>query len=702
MMSNVRKRKLSLSKRHVRRIVSDETNIDIAGCSKQENICIEDFSDSKVAKTVNKNIDINNTINFDNVFDVNNTVVNIDNEILSLNNEHANNYEQCETNVTRDNDHNSHSVTIDKTRDIDIEFKGAIAKWAVSYNVPQNACNALLKILQEYTSCNFPSQMRTLLQTPRQTDIMKVCGEEYFHWGFDNIIRKMILKCDNIESIDLLINIDGLPLRKSSRATLWPILCSNMTDNTVYLVGAYFGYEKPRDSNAYLQSLVNDLTRLINEGYRENDKVIKIKLFGLICDAPAKAFALCIKGHTGFYSCTKCTIKGKYINGRICFPTTRFPCCLRTDELFSVNGYKDFQTGFSILNNIPQFLPLSHTPLDYMHLLCLGVIKKIILLWIKGPFSVRLSSRSINKISHLLILIRNSTPNEFVRKPRSLKDVKLWKAVEFRNFLLYTGPVILKNILKKDIYNNFITLHVAITILGSPRLCQDNRFINYAEALLSNFVISFEILYGKQYVSHNVHNLLHLCSDVRIFGSLDNFSAFRFENFMTSIKRLIRKNEKPLQQLIRRYNEIENVFSTTSKISNHELYLCTSLHKNGPLSEDINDIQLQYLQLSNKEFNINCKKDSDNCFILKSGLCILILNIVKNKNGDIYLIGKKLKYVKSLYELPCKSDELSIKIMSISDNIYTCPVTELKCKVWKIPYENDPNMFVIFPLIHLK
>jgi len=51
---------------------------------------------------------------------------------------------------------------------------------------------------------------------------------------------------------------------------------------------------------------------------------------------------------------------------------------------------------------------------------------------------------------------------------------------------------------------------------------------------------------------HNVHNLLYLCSDVRTFGPVDNFSAFRFENFMTSIKKQIRKNEKPLQQLVKR------------------------------------------------------------------------------------------------------------------------------------------------------
>lgn len=115
---------------------------------------------------------------------------------------------------------------------------------------------------------------------------------------------------------------------------------------------------------------------------------------------------------------------------------------------------------------------------------------------------------------------------------------------------------------------------MAVTILVSPSLCQD-RLVNYAEALLNNFVQSFEILYGKQYISHNIHNLLHICSDVRIFGPLDNYSAFRFENFMTSIKRLLRKNEKSLQQLIRRYSEIENVHSAVSEnnSNNDELYL---------------------------------------------------------------------------------------------------------------------------------
>lgn len=54
------------------------------------------------------------------------------------------------------------------------------------------------------------------------------------------------------------------------------------------------------------------------------------------------------------------------------------------------------------------------------------------------------------------MLLTNSIPSEFARRPRSINEVKLWKAVEFRNFLLYTGPIVLRYILKKDLYDHFM------------------------------------------------------------------------------------------------------------------------------------------------------------------------------------------------------------------------------------------------------
>jgi len=157
--------------------------------------------------------------------------------------------------------------------------------WSVKYNICHNACNALLKILQEHTLCNFFKDARSLLKTPRQTEILKICGGKFFCWSLSDIIANMLLKYDT-KHIDLLFNIDGLPLSKSSNASLWPILCSNTMHNDVYIVGTYFGDKKPENSNIFLQPLINDLINLINESYFHNN-IIKINLFGLIYNTPA-------------------------------------------------------------------------------------------------------------------------------------------------------------------------------------------------------------------------------------------------------------------------------------------------------------------------------------------------------------------------------------------------------------------------------
>lgn len=179
----------------------------------------------------------------------------------------------------------------------------------------------------------------------------------------------------------------------------------------------------------------------------------------------------------------------------------------------------------------------------------------MILLWLNGPLAVRISVQAKDKISQALINLRSAVPKEFSRRPRGLNEVAYWKATEFRQFLLYTGPIVLKKVLSRDVYTHFLTLHVAVSILISPMLTVNKSNIDYAEKLLQHFVESFGTIYGKEHMSHNVHNLLHLSNEVRKFGPLDSFSSFRFENFLQILKSFLRKAEKPLQQVIRRYTE---------------------------------------------------------------------------------------------------------------------------------------------------
>lgn len=101
-----------------------------------------------------------------------------------------------------------------------------------------------------------------------------------------------------------------------------------------------------------------------------------------------------------------------------------------------------------------------------MHLVCLGVVRKLILLWLhKGPIHTRLPGLTVKKLSASLLAVKSFIPSDFVRKTRDIQEIGRWKATELRLFLLYVGPVVLKNIVPKDVYTNFMALHTSMVIL---------------------------------------------------------------------------------------------------------------------------------------------------------------------------------------------------------------------------------------------
>lgn len=425
----------------------------------------------------------------------------------------------------------------------------------------------------------------------------------------------------------------------------------------------------------------------------------------LVCDAPAKSFVLYLKGHTGYNSCTKCCIEGKYSrpkkskikkkkNGRICFPGIG-PFTMKTDEKFHSNCYNDFDEGNeTILKRIPQFGGITSVPLDYMHLILLGVMKKLITLWLTGPLKTRLSASKVDQISKKLLILRRSMPSEFGRKPRSLFEFRHWKATEFRTFLVYAGPVVLKKILPKKQYDNFILLHSAVTLLLSELHIMAPENIDCAQEMLEHFVIGFAEIYGEQFVSHNVHNLLHICSDVKKYGILDKYSAFRFENYMTTVKRMVRKGEKPLEQIARRYSEHEAV-EKYSEIQKGPSY--KHIHNTGPIPRDLKNIWQQYKLVNHESYTIDCSNAKNSFILLKDGTFGKVLNIINCNDNECQLVVKKLSSTDKLYEYP-NSQLLNIHITKICNEVFLTSINNnVLCKVWRVPTREG---IICLPLLH--
>ena len=129
---------------------------------------------------------------------------------------------------------------------------------------------------------------------------------------------------------------------------------------------------------------------------------------------------------------------------------------------------------------------VSQFVLDYMHLVCLGVVRRIINLWVPSRGAGILPMQIANCVSDDLLSLKRLLPCEFSRKPRSLFEFRQWKVTEFRLFLFYTGPVVLKRKLTPALYKNFMCLSVAIRILLNNK--SNSESYDYAEKLLKCFV----------------------------------------------------------------------------------------------------------------------------------------------------------------------------------------------------------------------
>lgn len=183
--------------------------------------------------------------------------------------------------------------------------------------------------------------------------------------------------------------------------------------------------------------------------------------------------------------------KGVSENSQMTFPETT--ACLKINhdsfDSFSEDPHYIWKTPLESLS----IGLVTSFPLDYMHLVCLGVTHKLISLCQKGPLKTRLGPTFVQNVSSQLTELCPHTPSEINRKQRSLLESDCWKATEFRTFLLYTAPVCLKGNVPKAMYENFMLFAVAMTIFLSPSLCAD-----YAGNLLVLFVDHCSCLSGKE------------------------------------------------------------------------------------------------------------------------------------------------------------------------------------------------------------
>lgn len=148
----------------------------------------------------------------------------------------------------------------------------------------------------------------------------------------------------------------------------------------MFLIGIYHGFEKPSNSNKFLQDFISEVLDFTKNDIIINNIVIKVVIQVICCDVPTKSFILRVKGHSGFSSCTRCIQEGIYLKNRVCFPYIDNGCIRRIHNNYISMKYEDHHVSpiISCISLIPDINIVSLFCMDYMHLVCLDIMKKLL------------------------------------------------------------------------------------------------------------------------------------------------------------------------------------------------------------------------------------------------------------------------------------------------------------------------------------
>lgn len=345
------------------------------------------------------------------------------------------------------------------TKDIEVNIDNTLLKikeysvvdelrrWAIECNIKHNHLDKLLSILRKDLIIDLPKVSQTFLKTSEaRYEIVNMEDNnsiypngQFVYFGIKTGLKQQMNKEFHENIIQLLINVDGMPVSTSGSKSFWPILCKIHYYPDVYkpfTVAIYCGQSKPKCLNKYLESFIAEINSLQQHGICIKNQTYKVQLLAFVSD---RAFLQCIKGYNGYNACQRCTITGELIrigkSSRVIYPSlecpehTKLPFLNQTDRAHHI--------GVSpLINIVPQIDFTKIFILDHMHMFFNGIMRKLIDLWMKGPLTIRISRRQKIEISERLLHFTThcQIPTEFQRKPRTIFEYLKWKATEFRFF----------------------------------------------------------------------------------------------------------------------------------------------------------------------------------------------------------------------------------------------------------------------------
>jgi hypothetical protein len=364
--------------------------------------------------------------------------------------------------------------------------------------------------------------------------------------------------------IGLAFSTDGLSLFNVRQFSVWPIILLNLNlppqlrvkKENILLCGIIPGPASPKDIHSFLFPLVEELKELeegvpnVDDGSTKSQFTLNAYLCFCSGDLPAIAKVMGISGHNSYDYCRFCTITGIYKNHVYCplrtphgwepvqqrFQLNPNDITLRTDEEYrnaaehlsqQYNPVND-KTEYGLRHLSPLFqlksisFPQSF-PNDLMHNIFENVIRTLHKVWTNKYFpdgddrnsDLVIPEAIWKRMGKDMESSRKLIPRSYGRAPRDIyKYFGSFKAEEWCSFLLYYSPILLVDVLPRDIYEHYMKLVVAIELAIDYEVTFED--IAEVKRLLHEFVLGYERLYYRYEEARislclpTVHLLLHL------------------------------------------------------------------------------------------------------------------------------------------------------------------------------------------------
>lgn len=172
-----------------------------------------------------------------------------------------------------------------------------------------------------------------------------------------------------------------------------------------------------------------------------------------------------------------------------------------------------------------------------------------------------------------------------------------------------------------------------------------NNISNVVRPFIKKFIERGIELYGKEFAVYNVHNLIYAPDDYAPYGSLDEYSYFKYESLLGRIKTFI-----SLEQVINKYLNLlktsqfpcGNVQPLGDEVA--EYYEEPVLRK--PIFDyfDQNSFQSEYehfreMRFKNFTFRVDNQRDC-HCFVANKHYLHIAEILLEIRAGNIFIAGK--------------------------------------------------------------